>query len=82
MLFLCQVLSDHKPVVARFELNCKYIVHKQHRPSQIRFDVKRLNDPEVKFNFDNSIMSNIRSRTITENVFSESFEGCCGLCGG
>ena len=51
------VYSDHKPVVARFKLNCKYIVHKQHRPSQIRFDVKRLNDPEVKFNFANSFMS-------------------------
>ena len=53
------VYSDHKSVVARFKLNCKYIVHKQHRPSQIRFDVKRLNDPEVKFNFANSFMSNI-----------------------
>ena len=37
-----------------------------------RFDVKRLNDPEVNFNFANSFMSNIRFRTITENVVSES----------
>ena len=67
-----KVDSDHKPVVARFKLDCKYIVHKQHRPARIRFDVNRLNDPEVKFKFADSFMSNIKSRAMTDNVVSES----------
>ena len=67
-----KVDSDHKPVVARFKLDCKYIVHKQHRPARIRFDVNHLNDPEVKFKFADSFMSNIKSRAMTDNVVSES----------
>ena len=65
-------MSDHKPVVARFKLGYKFIVHKQHRPKKTRFDVNRLNDPDVKFQFSNTFMSNIRSRAITDNAVTEN----------
>jgi len=65
-------LSDHKPVVARFKLGFKFIVHKQHRPKRIRFDVNRLNDPEVKSKLSNTFMSNINSRAKTDSAISEN----------
>ena len=58
--------SDHKPVVARFVLNRKYLVHKKHKTKK-KLDIGRLHDPIVEQNMLLQFEELARSRTRTMN---------------
>ena len=62
--------SDHKPVVARFLLHQKYLVHKKHKQAP-KLDLNNLNNPILKNKMLITFENKVQSRINTENPNTE-----------
>ena len=63
--------SDHKPVVARFKLDCKFIIHKKRSPIQVKYDLNNLASSDTKSKFHNTFEDKMNTRVKTDEAPNE-----------